>query len=137
MFASPFDEATEVGLHEGKPLVPASSRARVARAQPRLKLAEKPRIEQGATADRDSSTTCFRKHACGVGERADVAVADDRNSPHCFNNTANAIEFDTAAEALFARPAMHRHRRYADIFEDSREFWSAPRRVIPPQAHFH
>jgi hypothetical protein len=78
-----------------------------------------------------------RAHPLGVGHRAHVAVAEDRDALDRLDHRANAIVLDAAGKALGARAAVDGHRGDPDLLELAREKRSALVRVIPAQAHLH
>src|SRR5437764_13543788 len=99
------------------------------------KLAEDPWIKQGPTAHGNARAAGCQKHALGVGDGTDVAVADNRHFFHRFDDRADTVELDRAAKALFARSAMDDNGGHACLLELARETRGAPIAVIPAQAH--
>src|SRR5215813_5420910 len=67
VFAAPLDQPAEVPAHQGDTLLVGRSWPRIAGPQPRLKLSEEPRVQQGPAADGNAGAAGFFQHAGGLG----------------------------------------------------------------------
>ena len=63
-------------------------------------LSEEEGVRERAAADGDGGAAGLAKHRLGVGDRADVAVADDRQAVDGLDHPADPLAVDRAAEPL-------------------------------------
>src|SRR5262249_33690760 len=135
--ATPVDETPEVGEHEVDPLAVAAARTGAAGREPAIELPEEPRISQRPPADRDAGAAGLAQHPVGIADAADIAVADDRDALNGFDDGADAVEVDRAAEALFTGPAVDDDRGHADALEFAGEIRGGQVVRVPAEPHLH
>src|SRR5262249_15590810 len=116
---------------------PRCPRAGFAGTQPGIELTKEPRIQQSPAADGDAGTAGFVEHASRIGQRAHVAITDDGDARHRFDDRANAVQLDAAAAALLARAAVDRDGGDADVFESLGEEWGRKVLIVPAETHLH
>src|SRR5439155_15746209 len=87
--AALFDEQMEMAVHEVETLQIGRRWAWIAGLFPALELGEEPGIEESAPADGDAGAARQAQHLFGVGDAANVAVADDRNVLNGFGDGAD------------------------------------------------
>ncbi len=124
-------------LEQFEPLLEVAGRIVASGLFPLDELPEDPRIGERPAADRNGSATGLLEHAGRVGNGADIPVADDRNSRHCFHHATDAVAVDHAAKTLRPRAAVDGDRGHADLLELGRELGSRDLGAVPAQPHLH
>ena len=99
------------------------------------RVLENPRIVKRAAADAHAGAAGFVEHLLRGLRRDDVAVADDGNVFHGFDDLADAGEIHRAAETLLARPAMNENRGDAGVLQRARQIRRGQIVVVPAEPH--
>jgi len=130
-------EKVEMPPHESQPFNGIGARAGVASAVPRVKLPEKPRVQERSPTYGQPRATGFRKHAGGIGECLHITVSKNGNATGRLHHLPDSGKVDTPGKTLFARPAMDGDGLDPDKLESAREVRRGMAGGIPTQSHLH
>ena len=109
--------------HEREPLGVGGARTGIAALDPVRQAAEGPGVRKCAAADGDAVAAGLGDHAGRVGDRPDVAVAEDGDSFDRLDHAADAVVVHTAGKALLAGAAVDGDGRNANLLELAGEIW--------------
>ena len=98
-------------------------------------FAKNPWIEHRAAPDCHCRTARHTTHVKCVVNRPHVAVSDDRDPIDCGDGGRDAVEIDSALEALLSGPSVNRDRLDAGVLESSGQIGRRYRIAVPTEPH--
>src|ERR1051326_4018183 len=99
------------------------------------RMLENPGIVKSAAANAHTGAAGFLEHPFGGFGGGDVAVSNDRDALHCFNDSTNAFEIDGAAKSLLTGAAVDEDGSYAHRLESPSQIGRCQVFIVPAETH--